>query len=146
MGPKLYFIDSGNQFDFLIVVVSVSTSLVSIITGTEFGAKSNFIRAIRLLNALKHLKRAHHIKALFETIIITLPAICNIGGLLILFLFIYAVLGMNLFATLKLQDYLDRHANFQTFGLSFLTLLKCATGENWDYVMMDMARPNQIQF
>ena len=102
MGPKLYFMDQGNQLDFLIVVASIVTSVLSFTTSIDFGAKSNFIRATRLSKALKHLKKAHHIKVLFETIIVTLPALSNIGGLLILFLFIYSVLGMFLFGTVEL--------------------------------------------
>jgi Ion transport protein len=71
---------------------------------------------------------------------VTIPALTNIGGLLVLFLYIYSVLGVFVFAEVKLQSYLDIHANFQSFGLAFLTLLRCSTGEAWDSIMMDMVR------
>jgi hypothetical protein len=36
----------------------------------------------------------------------------NIGGLLCLLLYIYAVLGVNMFANVKLSGSLDKNANF----------------------------------
>ena len=80
------------------------------------------------------------------TFIGSLPALINVGSLLFLFLYIYAVLGMNLFATIKLQASLNEKANFQTFGLSMLTLFRSSTGENWNYLMNDAARSSSIDF
>jgi len=54
-----------------------------------------------------------------------------VGGLLLLFIYLYAVLGMNLFAHVKLGEALDRHANFKNFSTSFLTLIRISTGESW---------------
>lgn len=36
----------------------------------------------------------------------------NVGGILLIVIYIYAILGVNLFASVKLQDNLDEHANF----------------------------------
>ena len=44
------------------------------------------------------------------------------------------------------QEALNVHANFQTFPTAFLTLLRCATGENWDMIMFDLSRTRQIDF
>ena len=64
----------------------------------------------------------------------------NVGALLILFLFLFSVLGMSLFAEVKLQETLNRHANFENFGRAILTLLRVATGESWVGIMHDCAR------
>lgn len=80
------------------------------------------------------------------TFIGSLPALINVGSLLFLFLYIYAVLGMNLFASVKLQSNLNERANFQSFGLSLLTLFRASTGENWNYLMNEAARPKGIDF
>ena len=40
----------------------------------------------------------------------------NVGALLMLFLFLFAVLGVSLFAEVKMQDTLNRHTNFLNFG------------------------------
>ena len=70
----------------------------------------------------------------------------NVGALLMLFLFLFAVLGMSLFAEVKLQETLNRHANFENFGRAILTLLRVATGENWVGIMYDCARQPDMQF
>jgi len=49
---------------------------------------------------------------MFETFLVTIPALTNIGGLLLLFLYIFSVLGVFLFAEVQLQSNLDVHANF----------------------------------
>lgn len=38
---------------------------------------------------------------LFNTVISSLPSLLNVGGLLMLLCFVYAVLGVNLFAKVK---------------------------------------------
>ena len=64
----------------------------------------------------------------------------NVGALLVLFLFLFSVLGVSLFAEVKLQESMDRHANFENFGRASLTLLRVATGEGWVGIMHDAAR------
>ena len=66
--------------------------------------------------------------------------ILNIGSLLILFLFMFVILGMNLFSNVQLQTNLNQNINFQTFGAAFITLFITSTGENWPLVMADLAR------
>ena len=70
----------------------------------------------------------------------------NVGALLILFLFLFSVLGVSLFAEVKLQDTMDRHANFENFCRAILTLLRVATGEGWVGIMQDAARHPSIHF
>jgi hypothetical protein len=81
-------------------------------------------------------------RVILYTFTFVLPALTNIGGLLVLFLYIFSILGVFLFAEVKLQWYLDVHANFQSFGSAFLTLLRCATGEAWNAIMVDTMRQN----
>jgi len=38
------------------------------------------------------------------------------------------------------------HVNFQTFGNAFLTLMRCATGEAWNSIMFESARPRNILY
>jgi hypothetical protein len=41
---------------------------------------------------------------------------------------------------------LDVHANFQSFGEAFLTLIRCSTGEAWNAIMADVKREQQVNF
>ena len=53
-------------------------------------------------------------------------------------LFVYGVMGMNLFGDLPQKgEWLNTHANFDTFGRSFITLFRMSTGESWNAIMYD---------
>merc|ERR1719456_1313162 len=70
--------------------------------------------------------------------ILTLPSLVNVGGILFLLFFIYAVLGMQLFARVAHGEYLSDRANFQSFGSSLVTLFRASTGESWNGIMYDL--------
>lgn len=78
-------------------------------------------------------------KVLIDTLLHIIPSLVNVASLIMLLLFIYAVLGMNLFATVMNHDTIDSEVNFRNFGISLLLLLRCATGENWNNIMNDYA-------
>ena len=58
-----------------------------------------------------------------------LPELFNVGGILLLFIFLYSVMGVYLFATVKLQENINSLANFQSFFVAFLTVIRASTGE-----------------
>jgi hypothetical protein len=64
----------------------------------------------------------------------------NIGSLLLLIIFIYAILGVYLFADVKLNGELDQHANFMSVGTAFVTLIRALTGEEWPKIMEAVGR------
>jgi hypothetical protein len=92
------------------------------------------------MRVLRLVKKAKSLKAIFQTFIVTIPSLANVGSLLILLLYLYSVLGISLFATVKLQNAITVHANFQNFGLAFLTLFRMSTGEAWNEIMDDARR------
>jgi len=145
-GVTCFMSDTQNVFDLVIVISSIISTVISFILNVDFGASTTFIRALRITRILKYTKQSRQIKVIFETLYVTIPALTNIGGLLLLFLYIYSVLGVFLFSEVQLQDSLDIHANFQSFGVAFLTLLRCSTGEAWNSIMMDTMRQRSILF
>ena len=70
------------------------------------------IRTFRIGRVLKLVKSAKSLRMIFNTFYLTLPSLANVGALALLFLFTYSVLGIQLFASVKLNGPLDRHANF----------------------------------
>lgn len=62
----------------------------------------------------------------------SLPALFNIGLLLFLVMFIYAIFGMANFAYVKMEDGIDDMFNFQTFANSMLCLFEITTSAGWD--------------
>ena len=126
-----YFDDGWNIFDFLIVMSAWFGIFALSVFDLQIGPITTIIRSFRIARVLKLIKRAKNLQKILQTIVIAIPELINVGALLLLFIFLFSVLGVYLFAEIKLQDNLDRHANFQTFWTAALTLFRISTGEDW---------------
>jgi len=110
--------------------------------GNEYmtSSKMPFVSILRILRVFKLLRlipRADGLRTMFQTLAFSFPALFNVGGVLFLFFYIYAVIGVQLFGNVKRGENLDRHANFETFGGALLTLFRMSTGESWNGIMHD---------
>jgi hypothetical protein len=56
LGCRGYFRDSGNAFDFGIVVTSIISTSVSLWIHADFGSSTTFIRAMRMSRIFKYIK------------------------------------------------------------------------------------------
>merc|ERR1712227_278578 len=56
-------------------------------------------------------------------------------------------MGVQLFAKIQFEDAFNEHANFQSFWVAMLTLLRFSTGENWNGFMHNVAahKPNCVK-
>jgi voltage-dependent calcium channel L type alpha-1C/voltage-dependent calcium channel L type alpha-1D len=99
-----------------------------------------------VLRVLRLVKRAKKLQIIAQTVLEAIPSMGSLGVLLLLFLFLFAVIGNQLFSFVKLQGDLNRQFNFQTFTSSFLLLVRCATGEGWNALMFDTARQRSVTF
>lgn len=138
-----YFSSSWNIFDFTIVLASVVGIIVRFATGVDIGSVATVIRTFRIGRVLRIVKRARRLNQLFKTLMLTLPSLGNIGALLFLLLFIYAVMGVQLFAAVQHGEFIDRHANFETFGNALLVLMRASTGESWNGIMYEAAETDK---
>jgi len=75
------------------------------------------------------------IRDLLQTLLNSGPAIVNVAGILALVMFIYAVLGMQIFTFVMQNDGINNNANFETFGGAVLVLFQVLTGDSWSSVM-----------
>jgi hypothetical protein len=107
-----YFQDGWNNFDFVIVIGTFIGILLSQTTSVSVGPQTTLIRSFRIGRIFRLVKKAKSLRMIFNTFVITIPSLANVGGLLILLLYLYSILGVFLFATVKLQNELTVHANF----------------------------------
>lgn len=84
---------------------------------------------------------AKGIRKLLFALIVSLPALFNIGALLALITFIYAIIGMALFGHVVHSGAINEMVNFETFGRSMLLLFRLMTGAGWN----DILNPLLIQ-
>ena len=90
-------------------------------------------RIARLLRLL--VEFAKGIRQLLWALMISLPALFNIGTLLFMVMFIYAIIGMSAFGHVKRAGELNDTVNFETFFSSLLLLFRLATGSGWNDIM-----------
>ncbi|KAI9530440.1 hypothetical protein NQZ68_004458 [Dissostichus eleginoides] len=90
------------------------------------------IRLARIGRVLRLIKSAKGIRTLLFALMMSLPALFNIGLLLFLVMFIYAIFGMSNFAYVKKESGIDDLFNFETFGNSMICLFQITTSAGWD--------------
>ena len=112
---------------------------MSALLGSNLGSIATIIRTFRIGRALRLVQGASSMRRLFNTLLVTLPGLGNIFLLLVLGLFIYAVIGVELFATVQFNGSLDEHTNFRSFVRAVVVLLRFSTGENWNGFMYEVA-------
>ena len=93
------------------------------------------LRIFRIARLLRLVEFAKGIRQLLWALMISLPALFNIGTLLFMVMFIYAIIGMSAFGHVKRAGELNDTVNFETFFSSLLLLFRLATGSGWNDIM-----------
>ncbi|XP_025077550.1 sodium channel protein 1 brain-like isoform X2 [Pomacea canaliculata] len=132
-----YFRVAWNVFDFIIVILSILGIVLADILSKIYVTPTllRVVRVFRIGRVLRLIKAAKGIRKLLFALIISLPAIFNIAALLFLVIYIYAIIGMSSFGDVRPMGNLNDIVNFQTFGNSFLLLLRLATSAGWNDVL-----------
>uniref|UniRef100_A0A3P8VIU5 Voltage-dependent L-type calcium channel subunit alpha n=1 Tax=Cynoglossus semilaevis TaxID=244447 RepID=A0A3P8VIU5_CYNSE len=142
--PRHYFVDAWNTFDALIVVGSIVDIAITEVNCSLGNSEENarisitFFRLFRVMRLVKLLSRGEGIRTLLWTFIKSFQALPYVALLIVMLFFIYAVIGMQMFGKIALQDHtqINRNNNFQTFPQAVLLLFRCATGEAWQEIML----------
>ncbi|XP_048858105.1 sodium channel protein type 4 subunit alpha-like isoform X1 [Brienomyrus brachyistius] len=133
-----YFFTIGwNIFDFVVVILSIVGIVLADIIQKYFVSPTLFrvIRLARIGRVLRLIRGAKGIRTLLFALMMSLPALFNIGLLLFLVMFIYAIFGMANFAYVKKQGGIDDMFNFETFGNSMICLFQITTSAGWDSLL-----------
>lgn len=135
-----YFSDGWCQLDFSLVILAAIDEILSYIVSSSSGSGVlRVLRVLRILRILRLLKRAQKLKKLVLTLLLCGPALTNVSALLVLTMYIYAVLGVQLFTFTIHQDQISEEKNFDTLANAALVLFQCLTGDGWA-AFMDEAR------
>ncbi|CAN0250551.1 unnamed protein product [Lampetra planeri] len=131
-----YFRDAWNVFDFVTVLGSITDILV-----TELGKNFinlSFLRLFRAARLIKLLRQGYTIRILLWTFLQSFKALPYVCLLIAMLFFIYAIVGMQVFGNVKLDDEggITEHNNFQTFFQALMLLFRSATGEAWQEIML----------
>ncbi|MED6268101.1 Sodium channel protein type 2 subunit alpha [Characodon lateralis] len=132
-----FFINGWNIFDFIVVILSIVGTFLANVIEQYFVSPTLFrvIRLARIGRVLRLIKSAKGIRTLLFALMMSLPALFNIGLLLFLVMFIYAIFGMSNFAYVKKEKGIDDLFNFETFGNSMICLFQITTSAGWDSLL-----------
>ncbi|CAJ1080118.1 sodium channel protein type 4 subunit alpha A [Xyrichtys novacula] len=138
---RQYFFTNGwNIFDFVVVILSIAGTMLSDLIEKYFVSPTLFrvIRLARIGRILRLIKGAKGIRTLLFALMMSLPALFNIGLLLFLIMFIFSIFGMSNFAYVKKEAGIDDIFNFETFGGSIICLFEITTSAGWDGLLLPM--------
>lgn len=117
--PQMYFTDSWNVFDFLIVAVCFVPGM---------GAYAVILRLVRLLRVLKLLSAIPRLQMLVGALLKSVPSMFYVTILLGLLFYVYACAAVFIFGE-------NDPVHFQTLHLAFLSLFRIVTLEDWTDIM-----------
>uniref|UniRef100_A0A669QCS1 Voltage-dependent N-type calcium channel subunit alpha n=1 Tax=Phasianus colchicus TaxID=9054 RepID=A0A669QCS1_PHACC len=134
-----YFRDAWNVFDFVTVLGSITDILVTeIAVSTDNFINLSFLRLFRAARLIKLLRQGYTIRILLWTFVQSFKALPYVCLLIAMLFFIYAIIGMQVFGNIALNDEtsINRHNNFRTFLQALMLLFRSATGEAWHEIML----------
>jgi hypothetical protein len=103
----------------------------------------NGMHSIRLLRILKVFFSFSKSVILLDVLVLSFKHLMNTLLVLIVFFYIYSIVGNNLFPYLKRRSYgISNDANFSSLSLSMFTLLAVSTGENISKILYDSVKTN----
>lgn len=139
-----YFSNSWNRFDLFIVISSDSAIILELLSQAYPHLRniSMLFNTIRILRVFRLIRVSRSLRVLIDSLIVILPSITNVLSLIFLMFFIFAVIGMNMFSSVKHQKELNENSNFTNFGMSIVLLMRSSTGENWNIIMRELAVTN----
>ncbi|EDO46797.1 predicted protein, partial [Nematostella vectensis] len=132
-----YFKKAWSIFDFVVVVSSIVGMYLGMSTESAVVSPGllRVLRVFRVARLLRVVQFAKRIRQLLVAIIISMPALFNIGTLLFLVMFIYAIIGMSSFGNIKKQGALNDLVNFETFSSSIILIFRLGTGTGWNDIL-----------
>uniref|UniRef100_A0ABI7WVX2 Sodium channel protein n=1 Tax=Felis catus TaxID=9685 RepID=A0ABI7WVX2_FELCA len=143
---QYYFTNGWNLFDCVIVVLSIVSAMVSALENQQHipfpPTLFRVVRLARIGRILRLVRAARGIRTLLFALMMSLPSLFNIGLLLFLVMFIYAIFGMNCFCKVKEGFGIDDIFNFKTFVGSILCLFQITTSAGWDALLRPMLQSN----
>uniref|UniRef100_A0A8D2ZYD0 Voltage-dependent calcium channel type A subunit alpha-1 n=1 Tax=Scophthalmus maximus TaxID=52904 RepID=A0A8D2ZYD0_SCOMX len=131
-----YFRDTWNIFDFITVLGSITEIVVDL-----------FLKLFRAARLIKLLRQGYTIRILLWTFVQSFKALPYVCLLIAMLFFIYAIIGMQVFGNIKLNEetHINQHNNFKSFSGALMLLFRSATGESWQEIMLSCLGGKQCE-
>ncbi|XP_048107602.1 voltage-dependent R-type calcium channel subunit alpha-1E isoform X10 [Alosa alosa] len=133
-----YFRDTWNIFDFITVLGSITEIVMVDMQVKSTSVNMSFLKLFRAARLIKLLRQGYTIRILLWTFVQSFKALPYVCLLIAMLFFIYAIIGMQVFGNIKLDEesHINQHNNFKTFFGALMLLFRSATGESWQEIML----------
>jgi hypothetical protein len=156
-GPRAYLRDPYNIFDIFVILLSTVEICLNYAANIPSGKKLLLLfRALRFLRILKIARRWKSFNLILQQLQKSMKEMLNFFVLLFVLLFIYALLGMELYANQVKFDSdnkpldcdLNRclgtgdslRTNFDSFDSALVSVFVLVIGDDWNRLMADYVR------
>jgi Ion transport protein len=96
------------------------------------------LRILRVTRLLRIIKTSSGIRKLLKTLLISMSNILNVFFLLILLWFVFTIVGESVYSNCGFYDAYDDNANFQSFYIGMILMVRTSTGGAWSDIMHEM--------
>ena len=145
-----YFHTGWNKFDFFVVAASILDLIIGNIEGIDAAFLKSFqiirvLRVLRVTRVLRLVKSLKNLEKLIQTLSWSIAALENVILLMIIIFSIFSILGVYFYDGINYEDYknklyiINEYYNLDNFYNAFLFVFRCATGEKWPNMMMELA-------
>jgi hypothetical protein len=142
LGVVKYFSDSMNYLGFVVAMCSlVQLVFASMLINRQDELYSfQSLKASRVLRIALILRKLKSIKSILEVIGRSIDSFVYIGLLLLVFIFIYALFGMQLYGGRFVFAGEIQRQNFDSFYHAFFSLFQVLTFKNWQDILYPAMR------
>jgi len=148
IGVRKYIADKMNWLDGGIVSLSVMEMILTAVSGAG-GNLSAFktirvLRTLRVLRVARLLRGMQSMQVIIAVFVRSASSFMYITMLLFVFLFIYALLGMQQFGNCLNYVTGKPRDNFDTFLVAFYSSFQVMSSENWNGNVVNLMRSPEI--
>lgn len=153
IGVNKYCADAMNLLDGSVVLLSMVEEMSEILLkNSEGGGSLSSLKTIRMLRTFRVFRIARLLRALqsMQTILGVMArsykSFIYITALMFLFVFIFMLLGMNIYGGKFGTGEDVPRGNFDSPAIAFITVFQILTMENWQSVMFDSMNSDQNKY
>jgi len=148
LGCLEYLQSNWNRFDLVVLSASILGIASEVALGDVISLSPGMLRVLRMARVARLLKMSRNllgVRALLLSVHQALQEVGNVLLLVMLFFFVYAALGVELFGTLGCTSAMcvgfdNYFSGFTNFGQGFFTLLRLVTGDDASAMLIDATR------
>eukprot|EP00755_Sulcionema_specki_P010005 Sspe_Gene.45228::Locus_22352_Transcript_1_1_Confidence_1.000_Length_6852::g.45228::m.45228 len=135
LGPRLYYADQYNTVDFVLCILAIPELAADSSRGSALSA-FRVLRVVRTARLIRVANSWGGLSSLLTAIVESLTSVLGLAVIMALMVFVFAVLGMQLFWDRETKGLLlDTRSSFASLPESLLTVFVVVTGEAWSETM-----------